>query len=329
MVPKVSVVMSVFNAAAFLSEAVRSVLAQSFADFEFLIINDGSSDNSAAILAEFSDPRIKILDQDNRGLIASLNRGIEAAAGDYIARMDADDRCLPDRFQLQVDYLDKHPEVALLGGSIATMDQDGNALAPRVSFPETHEHIWSAIGRRPWVFCHPAVMYRRQAAIDAGMYHRDFAHAEDTEFFARLMTGNKAANLPDVLLNYRLTRGAVSFAKKDHGRVNAELVATMIDHWKPGQPFTATPEQRRAANAAIEASATPISPAKAEAAYEIRIGRELLRGRQWWRAATHYAAAARKDCLNRMAYAGIICAMLRIGGAPPQNRRFVSFEEPV
>ncbi len=314
--PKVSVVMSVYNAAAFLTEAVQSVLAQTFTDFEFLIVNDGSSDNSAAILAGFTDPRIKILDQENRGLVASLNRGIEIAAGDYIARMDADDRCTPDRFQLQVNYLDRHPDVALLGGSIATLDHDGNLLAPRVPFPQTHEQIWAAIGRKPWVFCHPAVMYRRQAAIDVGLYHRDFAHAEDTEFFARLMTRFKAANLPDVLLNYRLTRGAVSFARKDHGRINAELVATMIDYWKPGQPFAATPEQRKAANAAISASAAPVTAGRAEAAYQIRLGRELLRGRQWARAASRYATAVRNDPTNRMAYAGMVCAMLHVGGVP-------------
>jgi glycosyltransferase involved in cell wall biosynthesis len=315
MVPKVSVVMSVYNAAAFLSEAVTSVLAQTFTDFEFLIINDGSSDNSAEILAGFTDPRIKILNQENRGLVASLNRGIESAAGEYIARMDADDRCMPNRFQLQVDHLGSHPDIALLGGAIATMDQDGNPLAPHVKFPATHDQIWFAIGRKPWVFCHPAVMYRRQAAIDAGLYHRDFAHAEDTEFFARLMTKFRAANLDDVLLNYRLTRGAVSFAKKDHGRFNAELVATKIDHWKPGQPFTATAEQRAATNAAIKASAKPASQAKAEAAYQIRLGRELLRGRQWSRAAGHYATAARNDFLNRMAYMGLACAMFHLGGA--------------
>jgi glycosyltransferase involved in cell wall biosynthesis len=315
MEPKISVVMAVYNAAAFLSEAVESVLAQTCSDFEFLIVNDGSSDNSGKILAGFSDPRIRILDQENCGLVASLNRGIEAATGQFIARMDADDRCAPDRFKLQIEYLEKHPEIALLGGAIATMDHEGNPLAPRVMFPQTHEQIWAAIGRRPWVFCHPAVMYRKEAALAVGLYNRDFAHAEDTEFFARLMTKYKAANLPEVLLHYRLTRGAVSFAKKDHGRVNAELVASMIDHWKPGLRFEATPEQRRAADAAIDASATRVSAAKAEAAYEIRIGRELLRGRQWSRAAAHYASAARKDFLNRMAYAGIVCAMLRVGGA--------------
>ena len=88
----------------------------------------------------------------------------------------------PDRFRLQVNFLDQHPEIALVGGSIATIDEMGNLLAPRVSFPKTHEQIWAGIGRRPWVFCNPAVMFHRQAAIEVGMYNREFAHAEDAEF---------------------------------------------------------------------------------------------------------------------------------------------------
>ncbi len=314
--PKVSVVMSVYNAAAYLPEAVQSVLAQTFSDFEFLIIDDGSTDESPAILAGFTDSRIQIITQENRGLIASLNRGIQTARGQYIARMDADDLCRPDRFQLQVDYLDQHPEIALLGGSVTTMDECKKPLAPRVMFPATHAQIWRSIGRRHWVFCHPAVMYRREAAIEVGLYNRDFAHAEDTEFFARLMTRYHAANLPDVLLNYRLSRGAVSFAKKDHGQINRELVAKIIDHWQPGEPFVPTPEERRAADQAIEASSRRISPAKAEAFYQRRIGREFLRGRNWQSARRHYLAAARSDPWNYIAYAGAVSAPLHIGGAP-------------
>ena len=114
MAPKVSVLMSVYNAAAFLREAVESVLAQTFSDFEFVIINDGSTDNSPDILREFHDPRIRIIDQTNHGLIASLNHGIQISQGQYIARMDVDDRCELDRLALQVRFLDRNPEIALL-----------------------------------------------------------------------------------------------------------------------------------------------------------------------------------------------------------------------
>ncbi len=311
--PRVSVVMSVFNAGDFLREAVDSVLAQSFSDFEFIIIDDGSTDGSLAVLQSFTDPRIKLFPQPNRGLIASLNRGIEESTGQLIARMDCDDRCEPNRFSLQVNYLDQHPEVALLGGSIATMDETGNPLAPLVKFPATHDQIWSQIGRRPWVFCHPAVMFRRDAAVDVGLYSSGFAHAEDAEFFARLMTKYKAANLPEVLLNYRLRRSAVSFTRSAHGRINAELVARIIDRWKPGQPFAPTADERRDADIAIAMCNGSTPPNQTESAYHCRVGRELLRGRQWRRALRHYSLAARSDWQNRVAYIGMGCAILHYG----------------
>ena len=273
----------------------------------------GSTDDSLPLLKRLSDRRVRIIQQENRGLVASLNRGIEQSTGQYIARMDADDRCEPDRFGLQVRYLDNHPEVALLGGGISTMDEAGNPLAPRVSFPATHEEIWAGIGRLPWVFCHPAVMYRRAAAVDVGMYRADFAHCEDTEFFARLMTRYRAANLPQVLLNYRLCRSAVSFTKAAHGTINADLVARIIDRWKQGEPFAPTPEERRAADTEIAEYQTAPNPGQLDAAYHIRVGRELLRGRKWQRAFRHYFAAGKNDPWNRMVYAGMVCALLHIG----------------
>jgi glycosyltransferase involved in cell wall biosynthesis len=311
---KISVVMPVYNGGGFLREAVDSVLAQTFEDFEFLIIDDGSTDDSLAVLKEFSDSRIRILSQENRGVIESLNRGIQSATGQFIARMDADDRCELNRFALQVRYLDSHPQIALVGGSVATMDESGNPLAPRLVFPAMHEEIWAGIGRRPWVFCHPAVMYRRAAAIDVGMYRADFAHCEDTEFFARLMTRYRAANLPQLMLNYRLRRNAVSFTKTAHGRINAELVARIIDRWKEGEPFAPTDEERRAADAEIAKCQAASNDARLSAAYHIRVGRELLRGRQWQRAFHHYATAGKTDRWNKMVYIGILCAILHVGG---------------
>ena len=315
-VPKVSVVMAVYNTESFLQEAVDSVLAQTFKDFEFVIINDGSTDHSLAMLQRYTDPRIRIIDQENHGLIDSLNKGIELSRGQYIARMDADDRCEPDRLDLQVRSLDRNSDIALIGGAISTMDELGNQLAPRVEFPVTHEQIWANIGRKPWVFCHPAVMFRRDAAIDVGMYRTGFAHAEDAEFFARMMSKYQAANLPDVVLNYRLRRSAISFTKAGHGRVNAELVATIIDRWEPGQPFAPNQDERLAADLAIAMCGGQDNPVEIEAAYHLRLGRELLRGRQWKRAFNHYFTAAKSDPWGRMAYIGIVCALIHYGGAP-------------
>jgi glycosyltransferase involved in cell wall biosynthesis len=324
MPPKISVVMSVYNGGGFLREAVDSVLAQTFDDFEFIIIDDGSRDDSLAQLRLITDARVRLVAQENRGLVAALNRGIEMATGEYIARMDGDDRCELDRFAIQVRYLDAHPKIALLGGSVATMDETGNPLAPCVRFPAAHEQIWAGIGRLPWVFCHPAVMYRRAAAMEMGLYKSDFAHCEDTEFFARLMTHYRAANLPDVLLNYRLCRSAVSFTKTAHGRINAQLVAKIIDRWKPGQPFAPTTEERAAADHSIENTQMAIDKKRIEAAYHCRVARELLRGRQWRRAFGHYATAIKTDPGNRKGYAGLAAALLHVGGGVTANQNGIS-----
>src|SRR5687767_9206093 len=114
--PAVSIVLPVYDAVAYVAEAVRSILAQTFGDFELILVNDGSTDGSRDVLAGFKDYRIRILDQQNLGLVAALNRGIREARGEWIARMDADDVSLPGRLEAQITHLRRHPEIGLLGG---------------------------------------------------------------------------------------------------------------------------------------------------------------------------------------------------------------------
>jgi glycosyltransferase involved in cell wall biosynthesis len=165
--PQVTVVLPVYNAEAHLAAAVESVLSQTFADFEVLAINDGSTDGSGAILTRYAaaNPRLRVIDQPNRGLIEVLNRGVREARGRWVARMDADDVCLPRRLERQVAHLAAHPDVALLGGWVATIDEAGRLLADVVPFPVTHDECGrrsaagrgscatrpsSSAGMRPW-----------------------------------------------------------------------------------------------------------------------------------------------------------------------------------
>ena len=314
--PTVSVVMPVRNAGHFLLDTLASVFGQTFADFEFVVVDDGSTDDTAAILAAETDPRLRVVTQQNAGLVASMNRAVLLARGKYVARMDADDRCEPDRLARQVAFLDAHPEVAIVGGAISTMDQDGVQLAPKVLFPATHEQIWAAVGKRPWVMCHPTVMFRRQLAIDAGLYLPWFEYAEDTEFIARMMTVGRAANLPDVLLHYRLNRGSASLNKGRMALLKAQLVGRTVDAWKPGTPFQPADAERKAVDAALAKCTDVLTVSQAEAAYQIRIGRELLRARKWSTAFRRYASALKATPTNRRAVIGLACAVLRVGGGP-------------
>jgi Glycosyl transferase family 2 len=311
--PEVSIVLPVYNAAAYVAEAVGSILAQTFGDFELLLVNDGSTDGSRDVLASFKDERVRILDQENRGLVATLNRGVREARAGWVARMDADDVSLSGRLAAQVQHLRRNPEIGLLGGFVSTIDEGGRVLADVVPFPETHEQIWASIGRRPWVMCHPTVVFRRDLALEAGLYDPAYRHAEDAEFFARFMTRHRAANLPEVVLRYRLRPDAVCGAFKEHGRVNAVLVAKVIDRWKPGEPFRASEQERRQADGEIERSSRRVGPRAARSIYHCRVGRELLRGRRWGGAMRSYARAMIQTPWSATPYVGLAAACLRVG----------------
>ncbi len=133
--PKVSVIMSVYNGDKYLREAIESILNQTFTDFEFIIVNDGSTDNSLEIIESYDDERIKTINnKKNIGLTKSLNKALKFAKGKYIARQDADDVSLPNRFEKQVEYLDSHPEVALVGTSVYLIDENGKIIGKRIAF---------------------------------------------------------------------------------------------------------------------------------------------------------------------------------------------------
>ena len=212
MTPAVSVLMPVYNAQRYLAAAVESVLGQTFADFELIAVDDGSVDGSAAILARYAaaDPRMRIISRPNAGLVASLNEALAIARGAYIARMDADDFCLPTRFERQMAYMAEHPDCVLLGTHVMTMDQDGALIGwmPDIAFG--HDSIDSALLRRGWPMVHPTVMMRADALRQAGAYRAESWPYEDHDLFLRMAEIGRIENLPDVLLNYRKHAASIS-----------------------------------------------------------------------------------------------------------------------
>ena len=210
--PAISVAMSVYNGEAFLSEAIASVLEQSFTDFEFLILDDGSHDASASIAESYArrDPRIRLIARDNRGLIASLNELIGAARAPLVARFDADDICAPTRFARQVAFLAEHPDHGLVGCDTPFIDASGApARNPPIQRPHDHDGLFANLEDGPLV-CHSAVMMRRELVLAAGGYRPAYRHAEDYDLWLRLAGMTRLANLPEPLLSYRITPGQVS-----------------------------------------------------------------------------------------------------------------------
>ena len=203
--PAISVVLPVHNAEAYVREAVESILVQSFTDFELIAINDGSTDGGGAVLRELAarDTRIVLVERPNDGLVSALNEGIGRARAGLIARMDADDVAMPERFALQHARMIEEPELAVLGGFFNIMDRDGAIIRLYDNLPLTPAAAMRFVKHGCPVH-HPTVMMRRDAVLKAGGYRKAFCHAEDYDLWLRMSDlGHAIANLPQPLLNYR------------------------------------------------------------------------------------------------------------------------------
>jgi len=236
----VSVVMPVFNGERFVDEAIRSILVQTLSDFEFIIVDDGSTDSTPGILDEHvrHDSRIRVIRQSNAGVTAALNAGCTAAGGEYIARMDADDVSLPQRLEVQVAYLATHPRVTVLGSAIQVIDQAGQKSGIK-RFPTTPGLVaWSMLFFNSVV--HPAVLMRRDALAAAGFYPAHRPRVEDYALFLRLSRTADIDNLQDVLLNYRIWPGSVSVTGSEEQERSARDV--LLEHLTEitGREITAT-----------------------------------------------------------------------------------------
>lgn len=207
-IPKVTVLMPVHNGGAYLPEAVNSILAQTFSDFEFLIVDDASTDQTVAYLQGIRDPRIRLLKSEQRLQIArALNLGLDHARGEWIARMDADDISLPDRLSRQLDFMLEHPEVGLCGGRITYFGVYSGRFH---GMPLSYEDVRSAaLFDNP--FTHPAVMMRKDLFERYGLrYDPEFCPADDYELFVRAMNHFPAMNMDRVVLRYRIHRRSLT-----------------------------------------------------------------------------------------------------------------------
>lgn len=227
--PAISAVLPVYNGEAYVREAVESILAQTFTDFELIIINDGSTDGSGAVLRELAarDPRIVLVERANGGLVSALNEGIERARADLIARMDADDVAMPNRFALQHARMEAEPELGVpklgvLGSFIRIMDKAGRTIRLGdypVSVAEAARFM-----EHGCPVAHPTVMMRREAVLKAGGYRKLFSHCEDYDLWLRISElGYGIANLPQPLLNYRMHGANVSAVHR-----NTQELGTMV-----------------------------------------------------------------------------------------------------
>ncbi len=222
--------MAVYNGGGYLGSAIDSILRQSEERFEFLIVDDGSTDDSVATVERFKDSRIRLIRHDtNQGLAASLNTGLAEARGEYIARLDADDIALPDRLAKQADYLDRHPEIGLLGSNVISIDAEG-CRVDQSDYPRSPLAVrWTSLLQNP--FIHSTVMIRRRILEkNALRYDPRLMTTQDYDLWLRCLGHADAANLAEPTVLFRVHGASISGRRSDIQRRNTiALIGTAIE----------------------------------------------------------------------------------------------------
>lgn len=219
--PRVSVIMPVYNAERYVAEAIESVLAQTMGDFEFLIHDDGSTDGSAAIVQSYAarDPRISFSSGENSGVAAALNTLVLRARAPWLARMDADDVCLPERFAQQLARLEAEPDLVVLGTAAITIDGEGRRIVHNFP-PRDHEAIDGGNLRGMCQIEHPSVMISTAALAKVGGYDALAHNGQDIDLWLRLAEVGRLANSADIGILYRLHEGSVSSRRAEEQMAN-------------------------------------------------------------------------------------------------------------
>lgn len=224
----VSVILPVFNAEKYIDIAINSILKQTYSDFELLLLNDGSTDNSLELMKIHAniDSRCQIHSWPNQGLIKTLNTGIELAKGNILLRMDADDICHPQRFERQIKHLQSNPKCVAVGTQVMLIDPEGEPLINFIS-PQLHADIdrMNLSNTNGSAIVHPTAAMRKEAVIAVGGYHSEYLHAEDIDLFLRLAEVGELNNLDEILLDYRQHLASIGY---QHSQKQMESVKLAV-----------------------------------------------------------------------------------------------------
>jgi glycosyltransferase involved in cell wall biosynthesis len=213
---KVTVLMPAYNAAKYVAEAIQSVLSQTFSEFELLIINNGSTDDTVNVINRFNEPRIRLIEERKQGIVFALNKGLQEAKGEFMARFDADDICEPTRLEKQFDFLKNHPDYILCGSDAEYITEIGDHLFYLRCIGHTHEEIT----RHLYVDCpfiHSSVMYRKEAVLKGGGYPADAHTFEDYLLWVQIAKVGRYHNLPERLIKVRINPASVTIDEKWRG----------------------------------------------------------------------------------------------------------------
>jgi glycosyltransferase involved in cell wall biosynthesis len=233
-IPKVSVVMAVYNSERYIKEAVESILNQTYKNLELIIVNDASTDDTGKILEGFSDPRIKVETHKRRlGPARSRNDAIEKSSGEYIAIMDADDISAPERIEIQARFLDENKDIGLVGSGRLEIDSDGTPLYPKY-FPSDDNLIKKNILKES-CFCHPSIMFRKTIFQKIGGYREEFEVSEDFDMLLRFAEVSRMYNLKNILYMKRLSMNSLSIARRKKLKQYHKLACELANARKIGR----------------------------------------------------------------------------------------------
>ncbi len=233
--PPISVLMSVYNGDKYLKKAIESILKQTFSNFEFIIVNDGSADNSIEIIKSFNDPRIKIINnKKNLGLIKSLNIGLKQAKGKYIARLDADDIALKNRLEKQFNYLEKNKDITLIGGGAEIINSEGKYIREKLPITNFDQiRFWTLFFGNP--FLHSSIFFKKKDIDSINGYSHTYKHVEDYDLYLRLIkNGYKIINLPEIFIKYRIHNqsiGQIKDSKKEQDTNVKKIIFNNINNY--------------------------------------------------------------------------------------------------
>lgn len=202
--------MPVYNGERYIREALKSVLEQTYSDFECLVIDDGSTDSSIEIIKSFVDPRIRYVSKNHSGITDTLNVGIKESRGEYIARFDCDDICEVSRFKEQMDFFNSHPDCSMVGSYAYLIDEDGVLSGKVLDYPQTNEKAIRRYALFHNPFIHPTVMIKKSCLEKTDGYRACFKHVEDYELWTRIIFKNGCANIPKPLIRYRIHKNQVT-----------------------------------------------------------------------------------------------------------------------
>lgn len=256
--PRISVVMAVYNTERFIAESVESVLKQTFEDFEFIIVDDASSDKTQEIIRSYDDTRIRLLaNRENLGQTISLNMGLGHAQGEFIARQDGDDVSLLDRFERQLRFLDANPDVILLGTGAHIIDEQGRSLGSSIVEQSDLSIKWRILFENS--FCHPSLMWRRDpVGNDVGGYDPQYPYGQDYDFVCRVAERLMVANLSELLVRYRRHPQAKGVSGTwEQRRAGQEISVRQLVSLFGGDPLSVQPEWIRSI-AILEPQSIPL-----------------------------------------------------------------------